>query len=32
MKPSKAFPCIFVGVLIAAAIMTALTYGVIRLV
>ena len=32
MKPSKAFPCIFVGVLIAAGIMSLLTYGVIKLV
>lgn len=32
MPPRKAFPCIFVGVLLAAAIMTALTFGVIHLV
>ncbi len=32
MPPKKAFPCIFVGVLLAAAIMTALTFGVIHLV
>lgn len=32
MPPKKAFPCIFVGVLLAAAIMTALTFGVIRLI
>lgn len=31
MPPKKAFPCIFVGVLLAAAIMTALTFGVIHL-
>ena len=30
MKPSRAFPCIFLGVLIAAAIMTGLTFGVIH--
>lgn len=28
MEPKKAFPCIFAGVLIAAAIMTCITYGV----
>lgn len=32
MPPKKAFPCIFIGVLLAAAIMTALTFGVIHLV
>ena len=32
MPPQKAFPCIFIGVLLAAAIMTALTFGVIHLV
>lgn len=32
MPPKKAFPCIFIGVLLAAAIMTALTFGVIRLI
>ena len=32
MKPKKAFPCIFVGVLIAALIMSIVTYGVIRIV
>lgn len=32
MPPKKAFPCIFIGVLLAAAIMTAVTYGVISLV
>lgn len=32
MPPKKAFPCIFVGVLLAAAIMTALTFGVIHMV
>lgn len=31
LKPSKAFPCIFAGVLIAAAIMTGITFGVIRI-
>ena len=32
MPPKKAFPCIFIGVIIAAAIMTAITYGVIHFV
>ena len=32
MKPAKAFPCIFAGVVIAAGIMSVVTYGVIKLV
>ncbi|MDY4224565.1 MAG: small multi-drug export protein [Candidatus Limivicinus sp.] len=32
LKPKSAIPCIFLGVLLAAAIMTALTFGVIHVV
>lgn len=32
MKPKRAFPCIVIGVLIAAAIMTILTFGVIKII
>ena len=32
LKPKSAIPCIFLGVLLAAGIMTALTFGVIHVV